>query len=240
MGAAEAARLAIARRVLADASGRVGVVPAGHSHGAARVRYLPTGLAALDALLGGGLERGQLVELTGAAGSGRLALTLHLLGQATQQGEPVALVDVADALNPDDLEASLRPRVLWVRPQGMLASLQAVDLLLDAGGFSLVVLYLVGATAVGQGRRERVATTAWARLARRAESTRTTLLAVTDGSAAQAPGSFASMVLGVEGRRVRWVGGRNLLEGVEGEIVLVRSRRGRGVGRAVPFALGAP
>ncbi len=238
MATAQATRLEEARRVLADASGRVGVVPTG-AEGGARPRVIATGVSGLDALLGGGLERGHLIELTGPPASGRMALTLHLLDQATHRGEPVALIDVVDALNPGDIDPALRPRVLWVRPRGVLAGLQAVDLLLDAGGFSLVVLYLVGATPRGQ-RGERVAGSAWARLARRAEATRTTLLAVTDGSAAQAPGSFAAVSLGMRSRRVRWVGGRNLLEAVEGEIVLVRHRRGWGVGRSVRFGATTP
>jgi len=238
MSTGQAARLEEARRVLAQASGRVGVVSTGPASGS-RPRVIATGVAGLDALLGGGLERGQLIELTGPPASGRMAFALHLLGQATHRGEPVALIDVVDALNPRDVAESLRPRVLWVRPRGVLAALQSVDLLLDAGGFGLVALYLVGATPRATGG-ERVPGSAWTRLARRAESTGTTLLAVTDGSAAQAPGACASLALSMRPRRVQWVGGRNLLEAVQGEILVLRHRRGRGVGRAVPFGATTP
>src|SRR5262245_17316440 len=54
---------------------------------------LATGVAALDALLGGGLARGRLSELHGPHSSGRTSLALALLARATGLGEVVAVVD---------------------------------------------------------------------------------------------------------------------------------------------------
>lgn len=58
------------------------------------VHTLPTGHAALDAVLpGGGWPRGALSEVVHAApGSGELRLVLPLLARLTQQGRPVVLV----------------------------------------------------------------------------------------------------------------------------------------------------
>src|SRR5262245_14789916 len=56
---------------------------------------LASGIPALDALLGGGLVRGQLSELYGPLSSGRTSLALALLARATELGEVVAVVDAA-------------------------------------------------------------------------------------------------------------------------------------------------
>jgi recombination protein RecA len=77
----------------------------------------PSGIAELDALLGGGFPRGSLVELCGPASSGRTSLAFSLLAQATDRQEACAFVDVCDSLDPMSLAAAgvELPRVLWVR-----------------------------------------------------------------------------------------------------------------------------
>ncbi len=77
----------------------------------------PCGVAELDTVLGGGFPRGSLVELCGAASSGRTGLAFSLLAQATAQQEVCAFVDVSDSLDPASLAAAGvdLPRVLWVR-----------------------------------------------------------------------------------------------------------------------------
>ncbi|HLK03853.1 MAG TPA: hypothetical protein VKT53_05390 [Candidatus Acidoferrum sp.] len=77
----------------------------------------PCGVVELDAVLGGGFPRGSLVELCGAASSGRTGLAFSLLAQATAQQEACAFVDVSDSLDPASLAAAGvdLPRVLWVR-----------------------------------------------------------------------------------------------------------------------------
>src|SRR5262250_1673839 len=81
------------------------------------VELLPSGIAELDAVLGGGFPRGSLVELCGPASSGRTSLAFSLLAQATDRQESCALVDVCDSLDPTSLAAAgvELPRVLWVR-----------------------------------------------------------------------------------------------------------------------------
>jgi RecA/RadA recombinase len=220
-------RLSLARRALAEASSHVGLAAQPGADDPARPTQFPTGIAALDAALGGGLPRGRIVALSGARSSGRMALTLRLLARATHRGEPAALIDGVDALDPADLHADERARVLWVRPRSLLAALQCTDLILDAGGFAMAALYLVGV-------RERVPASAWTRLAQRAAQANTTLLVVGDG-AGTAPGSFAAVSLAARRRRAVWAG-RRLLDAVQGELVVLR-RRG-GPGSSVPVGFG--
>lgn len=81
------------------------------------VELQPSGIAELDAVLGGGFPRGSLVELCGGASSGRTSLAFSLLAQATERQEACAFVDVSDSLDPLSLAAAgvELPRVLWIR-----------------------------------------------------------------------------------------------------------------------------
>lgn len=220
-------RLSVARRALAEAANHVGLSTPPATQDPSRPTHIPTGIPALDAALEGGLPRGRIVSLTGARSSGRMALTLRLLARATHRGEPSALIDAVDALDPVDLHPDERARVLWVRPTSVLAALQCADLILDAGGFAMAALYLVG-------MRERVVTSAWSRLAQRAAQANTTLLVVGDGAGAMSPGSFAAVSLGARRRRVVWTG-RRLLDAVQGELVVLRRRGGPAMERAIAF-----
>lgn len=83
----------------------------------AAVELQPSGVAELDAVLGGGFPRGSLVELFGRASSGRTSLAFSLLAQATERQEACAFVDVSDSLDPISLAAAgvELPRLLWIR-----------------------------------------------------------------------------------------------------------------------------
>lgn len=229
-------RLSHARKVLHEASNHVGL-----AHQAPAVSddaRLPTGIARLDAALDGGLPRGRIVELTGPRSSGRMAFTLRLLTESVRRGEPSALVDVADALDPRDLHPSVRSRVLWVRPRSLLDGLRCADLLLDAGGFALVALYLVGVPSRGAAGVSQVPSSAWVRLGQRAQSSRTVLLAVNDGVVAHSPGAFSSVSLRVTRRGVTWVGGRDLLDDAQSEVRVTRARGGASAREPVAVGRG--
>src|SRR6185437_5845214 len=118
------------------------------------------GISAVDELLDGGLPVGAISEITGRESSGRTSLALSFLAQRTREGQVCAWVDVNDALDPESAAANgifLR-RLLWVRCKdaGRAAkgkpwtqldqALRAVDLLLQAAGFAVIVLDL-GSTA---------------------------------------------------------------------------------------------
>jgi hypothetical protein len=76
-----------------------------------------TGFAALDALLGGGIPRGQITELVGQASSGRTSVAFAILAESTARGEVVAYIDVCDSLDPRSAQKAgiALERLLWVR-----------------------------------------------------------------------------------------------------------------------------
>ena len=159
------------------------VFPAAHDPGAPHVWAMPTGIAELDARLRGGVPRGQLSECVGPRSSGRLAVVLSALAHATARGEAVALVDPLDMFDP--VSAAISgvdfSRMLWVRGEATSSSrvglsceygtlqksvdrgVKALNLILQAGGFGLVVLDLAD---VAPPVLRRLPYTTWLRLQR--------------------------------------------------------------------------
>jgi len=204
---------------LLDRLGRPGDIRLGTTRPSAVAR-LPTGLAVLDDALDGGLPRGRVTELAGPPSAGRTGLACAIAASATRAGETIAWVDAEDALEPASAAAAdvALARVLWVRPRNVPDAFRAAEILLGAGGFGLVVL------DVGSGRREPIL---WPRLARAAERTGSTLLAI---ARCRQAGTFAAIGLDVVARRVRWSGGPGrllLLEGIDARVTVARSRIGR-------------
>jgi recombination protein RecA len=89
-----------------------------------RTRLAPelylSGIPELDNLLGGGIPRGGITEITGSATTGRTSLALSLLAQLTRKGGACAWVDVQDALDPETAAAHgiCLERLLWLRVAG--------------------------------------------------------------------------------------------------------------------------
>ncbi len=111
---------------------------------------LSTGLPSLDALLHGGLPKGHIIELVGH--EGRTSLAMTFLKAATSRAEVVAWVDSGHAFDPHSAQAAGidAQQLLWVRvnrhlivpgrePHYSQRVLKAVELVLHAGGFSIVV-----------------------------------------------------------------------------------------------------
>jgi len=144
----------------------------------------PTGFAALDELVAGGLPRGQISEIVGPRSSGRQTVLVSCLAAATQRGELTALVDPLDMFDP--LSAAARgvdlSRLLWVRGRALLGpdtvslpreagdlrtqierAVKALNLILQATGFGLVAFDLgeVPMPVIG-----RLPFTTWRRLHR--------------------------------------------------------------------------
>ncbi len=77
----------------------------------------PTGIAAVDDLLGGGLPLGAISELSGPECSGRTSVALSFVAGLTRAGRVCAWIDASDALDPESaagLGVDL-DRLLWVR-----------------------------------------------------------------------------------------------------------------------------
>ena len=80
-------------------------------------KQTPCGIAAIDALLHGGMPAGALTEFVGEEGSGRTTVTLAYVAALTKSGNVCAWIDVADALDPETVAANGvdLERLLWVR-----------------------------------------------------------------------------------------------------------------------------
>jgi hypothetical protein len=104
---------------------------------------LPTGIAALDRAIGGGLPRGRLTEVIGAMGSGKTTFMQRVVMAVVARGVGVAYIDASRTLAPRDwLEASHHAgEGFWViRPTDPARGAWSADVLLRSGGFGLVVL----------------------------------------------------------------------------------------------------
>jgi hypothetical protein len=149
-----------------------------------------TGVHEVDAATGG-LPRGCLTEIHGAASSGRTSLLLSVLAEATGREDACALVDAEDAFDPVRAAAAgvRLNRLLWVRcAHNAEQALQAADLLIQGGGFGLVAMDL-GDTPPETARR--ISLTSWFRLRRAVENTPTVFLALARQSNAKTCASLA-------------------------------------------------
>jgi hypothetical protein len=150
----------------------------------APVRVVPAGLPELDRVLGG-WRQGEVSELVGPASSGRTSVCVAALTAVTAQGGLGALVDAMDQFDPRaaDRAGCDLERVLWVRGPGVTASatpqvleralrqaVRAFDLIVRAGGFSLVMLDVAD---VPPRVLRSLPPTTWMRVARAAEGGRT-------------------------------------------------------------------
>ena len=162
---------------------------------------LPSGIPQID------LPRGCLTEIAGPASSGRTSLMLSILAQATAREEVCALVDAEDAFSPHDAEAAGvdLSRLLWVRcGHNAEHALRAADLLIQGGGFGVVVMDL-GDTPERTARR--ISLTSWFRLRRAVEHTPTVLVALARQPNAK---TCASLVVECGRTRANWSGARGV------------------------------
>ena len=108
-------------------------------------RVVPTGFAALDAILGtGGLPRSATVALRGDASSGKTTLALRLAAEAQAAGSIVAWLDLARAFDPvEAVSRGVRPEWLVVlMPADLEEALAMAGSLLAARTVDLLVVDL--------------------------------------------------------------------------------------------------
>ena len=170
---------------------------------------IPTGIAEVDRLTAGGIPQGELSEICGPASSGRTSLLLGLMAEVTNRDELCALVDVNDSFAPDfaaqvgvDLES-----LLWVRCGGKKSGgelrrvehgMRAVDLLLESGGFTLVIFDLGD---VSPQAARRIPLASWFRFRKAVEHKSTAFVVMEDESHAR---SCAALVLSLRKKREQW------------------------------------
>lgn len=163
---------------------------------------LSTGIPAIDALTGG-IPRGALTEIFGPVSSGRTTVLTALLAQATANLESCAIIDATDAFDPHSAAESgvALDQLLWVRCGGNAEhSLKAADLILQAGGFGVVIMDLADC-ALHTARRISLAS--WFRLRHAVERTRTALVVLEQQLNAK---SCSSLQIEMRQRKIRWSG----------------------------------
>jgi hypothetical protein len=166
------------------------------------VEIFASGVEKLDRLLGGGLRRGELIELVGGRSSGRFSTVLASLAAVSERGDAAALIDLGDHLSPHGVleSGAALERILWVRPTRLKEALLSTEMVLQSG-FPLVVVDL-GSPPVPGGRG---AEAVWIRLTRAARDHRSALLV---SSPYRATGTAACRVLECRPAGGAWEGGR--------------------------------
>src|ERR1700761_8552094 len=182
---------------------------------------IPSGIRQID------LPKGTLSELYGPASSGKTGLLFAALARATHLPQCCALVDASDSFDPvSGAEAGIDLRqLLWIRcGKNAEHALRATDLIVQAGGFGMVVLDLDGILARDA---RRISLASWFRLRQAAEKTNTALVV-----AEQELNASSCSRLQIETRRtdIRFQGG--LLRGIDGQAMF-----GRHVRAAVDYEL---
>ena len=138
---------------------------------------IATELATLDEVIGGGLPKGGITELTSPnVSAGTALLICHLLQTAHRERYFIALIDGRDSFDPAGLGNARLRNLLWVRCTRAFDAVKAADLLLRDGNFPLVVLDLV---LNAPEELRKIPQTSWYRLQRLAEPTPTAFLVLT-------------------------------------------------------------
>lgn len=172
-----------------------------------KIRQAPelfsTGLAEVDALLCGGIPRGGITEVSGAASTGKTSFGLSLIASITQFGSACAWVDVSDALSPESAAAANveLKRLLWLRTSAerrvkltdkpwsrLEQALKATDLLLRTGGFAAILLDM---SDVLPQHTMRIPLATWYRFRLAAEHARTALVFLTQSPCAPSCAALA-------------------------------------------------
>ncbi len=211
---------------------------------------LTCSIAPIDALIGG-LARGRISEITGPISAGQTTIAASFASAASGGGEVVGWVDVPGAFDPRSLEAAGADlaRIMWVSFARKTASsrggfifkererrneLKAAEMLLEAGGFGLVVIDF-GAM------RFPLSQSASLRLARAAERSGAAVLALAGNRVC---GTFAALTLSMSKLRASFSRlGKDapaLFDGLRLEASVERNKLGLFGDRAQLFAAADP
>lgn len=136
-----------AARRLHDLFHRASLVLLGDDGQPVAPQRMPSGIAALDDVLGGGLLRGRVIELSGPPAGGKTGLALRIIAGSQRAGGTAAFIDMEGSLDPERaarLGVDLH-RLAAARPQVGEEALQIVDALLRAKAADVVVVDSVAA-----------------------------------------------------------------------------------------------
>lgn len=162
---------------------------------------ISSGIPEIDSFTLGGLPRGAITEIFGSASSGRTSFMFSALAHATRHDEVCALVDTSNSFDPKSAtRAEINcERLLWVRCANNLEhAFKATDLLLQGGGFGLVLLDLGDVPA---SSAKRIISSWWYRFRRTLEPTPTALVVIAEESCVR---SCATLALELKGETCLW------------------------------------
>ena len=176
-----------------------------------------------------GIPLSALTEICGSnlASSGKTSLLHSLLARASEKYF-CALVDAGDSFDPASAEGAgvNFSRLLWVRCGGsrqklppMEQAFKAADMLLQSGGFGLIVMDL---SSIPEKIVRRVPLSSWFRFSRVLEKQSAALVVI--GQRPQAT-SCAELVLQLKTRPAAWSGKLLTHFRVEAEVVRAREKR---------------
>lgn len=138
---------------------------------------LATGVPPMDDVIGGGLPKSAITELTSPNFSAGSALFIHaLLQNAHRRGFFLALVDGRDSFDPQTAGPIALRNLLWIRCTAAADAVKSADFLLRDGNFPLVVLDLVLNPAE---ELRKIPQSNWYRLQRLVEAAPTAFLVLT-------------------------------------------------------------
>jgi hypothetical protein len=152
---------------------------------------ISTGIPQIDAFIFGGLPRGAMTEVFGPASSGRASFMLSVLAHATERQEICAIVDTNNSFDPNSASrAEINfERLLWIRCANNLEhAFKSTDLLLQGGGFGLVILDLGDVEAK---EAKRIISSWWYRFRRTLEATPTALIVIAEESCVRSCATLA-------------------------------------------------
>jgi hypothetical protein len=193
----------------------------------------------LDACLQGGLPKGHLSEIAGRPSSGRTTVLLQLLSAITRRGEIAALVDTFDRFDVTSAVAARidLDRLLWIRGHDIFSPVQseastffertidrglkALNLVLQAGGFSIAALDLAD---VPPAMLARIPFTTWLRVQRTIEGSETACVLIVPRPLARSAGG---LTLSIDGRTT-WSGDSDrsrCLAGLSMDVRVISPRR---------------
>jgi recombination protein RecA len=127
--------------------GRGAIMTMGGEHSIGSVEVIPSGVAAIDIALGGGVPRGRIIEIYGPESSGKTTLATHMIGQVQKRGGLAAFIDAEHAFDPDyatTLGVDL-PSLLVSQPDTGEQALEITETLVRSNAVDIVVVDSVAA-----------------------------------------------------------------------------------------------
>lgn len=136
-----------------------------------------TGLAKLDARLGGGFPKSAISEVIAPRrGCGSALLLLQLLRHAAKQNQFAALVDAVDSFDAAAVEQGSLDHLLWMRCHTAEEAVKATDLVLRDGNLPVVLLDLA---ITPDAQLRKIPAPTWYRFQRIVEESTATFVVLT-------------------------------------------------------------